>query len=232
MIKALFISPHPDDECLSMGMGIQNHIWYGYDVYIALLTHGGGSDAINIINGSGYCDWHKFYHNPQLENYSLLSNEQFQNERINEFKYSSACLGVKPQNILIYDYRDGNVSKDMVKKVIRDFLTRYPGALIKAPSYLDIHHDHSACGYALLELYNSREVMDARFYVSPGQWDNTPGAYEENMNCTTFLRASIAVYKRWNPGKSMYGIGYHSVQPLFDIVSAGMKSKYHSPNEF
>lgn len=231
MAVVLFISPHPDDESLSMGMGIANHLWYGHDVHLTLLSWGSESSARDVINGSVYCSWHKVNHNPGPEGYSPLDVGQFSNARINEFRYSAACLGVKPENISIYNYSDGGITKDDVKSTISSFLSGHPGATIKTPSYYDKHPDHSVCGYALLDMYKSGEVIDARFYVSPTQWPDTPGHYESNPNCTIFHKASLEVYKRWNPSHGMYGIGYHSVPSIFDTVSAGLKSKYHTPDE-
>lgn len=231
MAKILFISPHPDDESLSMGMGIANHVLNGHDVYIALLTHGSSSGAIDYINGSVFCGWHNRYHNPTDENYNPLTIEDFANIRVNEFKYSSACLGVKPENILIYNYIDGNLTKDNVKNVIEDFITKNQNAFIKTTSYSDIHPDHSACGQGLLELYNAGVVNDARFYISPAQWDSTPGYFEENSECKAFHQASATVYKRWNPCCELDAVGYHSVPSLFDTVLTNLKSKYHDPNE-
>lgn len=230
MAKILFISPHPDDESLSMGISIANHVWNGHEVYIALLTRGSSSSAINIINGSVYCSWHKRYHDPEKEGYRALSVQEFSDARVNEFKYSAACLGVKQENIMIYDLMDGSLTKDDVKEIIRDFISLYPDLRIKTTSYLDIHPDHSACGNGLLELYNEGRVTDARFYVSPGQWSNTPGSFESNPECSVFLRASLSAYKRWNPKCLLYGIGYHSVPSTFDNVYSSLKSKYHEPN--
>lgn len=231
MGKILYISPHPDDECLSMGMSIANHIWSGYDVYVALMTHGGSSGAKDTINGIYYCSWHDRYHASFEEGYYDISIDEFSDSRVEEFKFAAACLGVKPGNILIYDYKDGSLTKDDVKKVITEFLHENSGAFIKTTSYLDIHPDHKACGDALLELYKSGEVQDARFYVSPVQWDNTPGYFESNPSCNIFLEAGLSVYKRWNPSHKLYGIGYHSVSSIFDTVTNGLKSKYHVPGE-
>lgn len=229
MALVLFISPHPDDECLSMGMGIANHIWNGHDVYLALLSHGEGSGAIDNINGGEFCGWHDRYHDTVEEGYKPISIHEFGDARVNEFKYSAYCLGVRPENISIYDYYDGSITKEDVKSVIRDFLKLHKGAYIKTTSYLDIHEDHRASGDALLELYNNKEVDDARFYLSPQLWNPDFGDDERNPECTAFHGASIAVYKRWNPMAGIYGIGYHSVSELFDIVSRDLKSVYHMP---
>jgi LmbE family N-acetylglucosaminyl deacetylase len=149
-----------------MGMGIANHIWNGHNVYAALLTVGNGSSAIEYLNGNIYCPWHKAYHKPQAEGYSPLSIQEFSDARINEFRYSAACLGVKPENTRVFGFHDGEISIDAVKGIIMGFVSRHPGAAIKTTSYYDIHPDHSACGQALIELYNDGKVGDARFYKS------------------------------------------------------------------
>lgn len=231
MAVALFISPHPDDESLSMGMGIANHIWYGNEVYLMLLCRGNGSDAIDVINGKIYCGWHNRYHSPTSEGYSPLDIDQFSNARLQEFRYSAACLGVKPENLIIYKYSDGEIKRDIVKERIKEFLSSHPYAAVKTPSVHDIHPDHAECGYALLDMYNSGDIKDARFYISPAQWSDIPGNYEYNQNCRIFHQASLGVYKRWNPAYGIFGIGYHSVSSLFDNVSATLRSKYQTPDD-
>jgi LmbE family N-acetylglucosaminyl deacetylase len=227
----LFFIPHPDDEVLSMGMGIANQVWQGYNVYVIMLSHGEAVGVLEDINGDVFCRWHNMYHSPQKSGYPRLTTKDLADARVREYQYAVACLGVKPENTLIYDLPDGKMNKEDIKEIMRYQLKEHPGAAVRSTSYLDGHLDHRANGNALLDLYNSGEVKDARFYLSPALWNGKFGTIEANAQLTDMHKASLAVYKRWNPSSQIYGIGYHSIISLFDTVSSKLTSTYHGPNE-
>ena len=229
----IFYSPHQDDETLFAGVSIMNHLADGYDVHVVLVTDGKASGARNKLNGTSYCNWHKRYHKPSNENYGAgeyVSETEFRNARDSEITASLKKLGVKDANFHIPStrYNDGGLTVSQAKSVVRSYATQYPEARHMSMTYSDVHPDHAACGQALLELKDDGTIEDVRWIVKLEEQSFTPGVYENirTVDKPKLLKA-IAEYKTWNPSSNRYGVGYHSVPALFDILEKEMKSKYH-----
>jgi len=232
MPAAIFYSPHADDETLSMGVGIRNHIVAGYDVYVILLSHGRASNAYNVLAGTQYCSWHAKYHNPSSEGYAPFDKRKFGLTRVNEFINACLALGVPYSNIAVYDLEDGQFTKDQVKAIIQEWVNRVPGAGHKTMTYKDNHPDHVACGQALLELYNAGIIGNARFYIKREQYDQINGFFETyDSSYYPYIQAAANVYKNWAPTQGKLAVGYHSVKSTFDALLSDPRSKLHRPNE-
>ncbi len=230
--KAVFYVPHPDDETLSMGVAIVNHLFAGNDVYVVLLTHGRASNAFNVLNGTANCAWHCKTHNPEAEGYSSFDRTEFGFARIREFVEAVKALGVPESNMEIHNLEDGQVTVDQVKAVIRTWEIRFPGIKHKTMTYHDDHPDHANAGRALLELYNAGIVSDARFYIKRTQYDQTGGAFEYcDLSYHPYIHSAANAYMTWNPDQGRLAVGYHSVKAEFDALLGNPRSKFHKPGQ-
>jgi len=238
---AFYIVPHPDDELLSMGTSIINHNFNGnHIVHMVLLTGGEKSSVYNIASGQVNCWMHGHKHDPEAEGYAPFDREVFKKGKIENFKHSAYILGVKPENIHIYDLGNEEVTVEEVEKIIRDLKAKYPKSKYKSISYHDDHPDHVASGQALLNLYNEGVIDDARFYaknslVLSGEWKKMtdaparPEKYDEAWY--PYIKASAQTYTDWNPKKGYYHSGYMSVRQSFDWLLEDPTVYYHKPNE-
>ncbi|HET7616268.1 MAG TPA: PIG-L family deacetylase, partial [Bacillales bacterium] len=190
---AFFIAPHPDDELLSMGMSILNHVYNGDNiVHLVLLNAGENSGVFDVAAGTQACWYHSKTHDPVAEGYAPFTVESFKAGKIENFKRVAYILGVKPEHIHIYDTVNEDTTVQEVRDIILDLNARYPNNKWKSLSYHDTHPDHSNAGQALLDEYNAGTIgTDVRFYaknslVRNGWWDaNTttrifPEGYEDS----------------------------------------------------
>lgn len=209
---AVFYIPHQDDELLSFGVAILNHVERGADVKLVLYTDGEGSGLVNKMG---------------------ITKAEFGAARDKEFRLSTRFLRVKPSNITYLNLPDGTVTKAQMEKIILKYEKMYPGARHKAYSYYDQHNDHKVAGQALNDLYNQGKVSDARFYINYGRYD-TPGKPEirNPKKYSRNIKMAASAYKKNNPKWGSYAIGYRSAgKHLFDNVVNNPQSYYHLPNQ-
>jgi LmbE family N-acetylglucosaminyl deacetylase len=90
---AIFYSPHQDDEVLSMSVDILNHVAAGREVIVVLYTTGKGSFVQDVLNGNGTSAYWGTLHNPYLEGYEELTDDDFSVDRNREFQSSLGQLG-------------------------------------------------------------------------------------------------------------------------------------------
>jgi LmbE family N-acetylglucosaminyl deacetylase len=93
MAISLFFSPHQDDELLSMGVDIVNHIQAGDEVHVILCTDGRNSTVRKNLNDNTNCDTCHTKHNYNL------SYETFIQSRDYEFNDSCWAMGVAKANV-------------------------------------------------------------------------------------------------------------------------------------
>ncbi len=258
MANVLFVSPHQDDETLSMGMAIKNHLAAGHNVFVMLVTDGSGSSARYIINNLDesvsppqpcWCGIHGRYHNPVGEGYtvgSYMDAVEMSNARYEEQQRAVNALGVTNAIIRVGIKDDTcNVNKTTIFNAIKDWIYAYGGpsaTMVRVTSYTDTSPDHQACAQVVQYLKASGHIADPIFYISPEHFPSgVPSsitvsgvtAYQEGSSAyqTTVVNAQSA-YKLWLPTNGKYGVGYHSVQNLFDKVdpykSGNMYSYYHA----
>lgn len=241
---AIYYVPHSDDEILTYGPSIKNHLNAGREVITVLYTNGVGSSAQNQLNGIGNSTYWGATHNPAKEGYSPLSNNDFGDARIREYINSCHALGVKSENILVDRLTVTNDVNEM-KALILKYHNLYPPTGTgstghKVMSWKDqmgtgsnTPNEHSVSGYALKQLYDEGYIIDARFYVSRYNiMGNTiTGSNELLANSAHLvdLKHSAKCYDAWAPNVGMFAIGYHSVKNQFDHFFSDVKSKYHLP---
>ncbi|MBM7606374.1 LmbE family N-acetylglucosaminyl deacetylase [Metabacillus crassostreae] len=214
---SIFYAPHADDEVLSLGASILHHRNIGDKVVVVLLSEGKESNAFDAVNQK-----------LTQSGYAKITKDEFASSRIKEFKRSVEALGVKKDDIYLYELPDGNIDEKDVKKIMIDLNDKYQNVTHHAMSYLDPHRDHAKSGVALKELIEEDGVKGT-FYLpiqehetimSKGEY-NVPKKYSDDFN------KSLSAYNIWNPKKELYGIGYISVQPYFEKAKESMKSKWH-----
>ncbi|MGO0882142.1 PIG-L family deacetylase [Clostridioides difficile] len=230
----LFFTPHQDDETLSMGSAIIEHV-ENTDTHVILCTDGSKSIIRKVLDDGGSCS----YHIKDVHKYSLPEST-FSKERDEEFKDSCEAMGVKESNIHIEDNRahDGELNKEKAREIILKYLKEYPDAKVKTVTPFKasgIHEDHRALGEAALELYKEGKIKDLRFYVEPYDyndfkkvnpnvevWEVLPSQEEK-------LLSAMNAYKKWNPESGHYAIGYHSVKSHFDELTTSKIQYVHAP---
>jgi LmbE family N-acetylglucosaminyl deacetylase len=204
----VFYIPHQDDEALTFGVSILNHIEKGYNVHIVLLTDGAASFVRKKLG---------------------MSKEDFTAARNKEFALSLKNMGVKPGNIEYMNYKDSELTVKNVECVIKKYEAKYPNARHKVFSWTDKdNHDHSNSGIALKNLQKKNIVSDARYYVRRG--DNPKGLRLINEYYSTEykkpLLAVSASYKE-NSKLGLRGIGHKSVKKSFVSFEKQPISRYH-----
>jgi hypothetical protein len=236
---AIYYVPHQDDEILTYGPSIKNHLNAGREVICVLYTNGVGSAVQNQLNGVNSSTYWGGYHHPAKEGYSTLSNDDFGDARIREYINSCHALGIKPENILIDRLTVTNDVEEM-KQLILKYHNQYPDASHKAMSWKDQMgtgsndpNEHSVSGYALKQLWQTGEITDARFYVSRYNIMNNliTGSNELLAKSAHLvdLKHSARCYDAWGPKEGLFAIGYHSVKNQFDHFFSDVRSKYHLP---
>ena len=240
MGAAIYYVPHADDEILTYGVSIKNHLNAGREVVVVLYTKGWGSKVQNELNGTAYSPYWGATHNPTKEGYETLDNDEFGDARKREFINSCYALGVNPSNVYFRPLTVTNSITEM-KNVILEFNTLFPAASHKAMSWkdrmglaTDDPNEHSVSGYALKQLWQAGTITDARFYISRYNIMNgtiTGGSNELLANSSHLpdLRHSTRCYDAWAPMQGLFAIGYHSVKDQFDNFLADVRSRYHLP---
>lgn len=216
---------HPDDETLALAVPLAEHS--GQNVTVLILTSGGASGAIDIVN-----------HDLANENTAPLTVEEFMAAREAEAVAAVAVLNPTAQ-VRFAHLADGALTTASAKAaILAQADTLSLGAVrLKGHTYISAvepHADHRAVGNAILELGNQFPTRfgDRRYYILPHSWGYTgtlPGKgwdYPANADVTARVHAASEVYGTWNPPYS-YAIGHLSVPGLFATLDASPKSLVH-----
>lgn len=219
MATVVFFTPHQDDETLSMGPAVRDHLNAGHDVHVVLMTTGQNSA---VQPGTG------------------LSVADFIAAHDDELLRATRQVGVRTANVHISDLRtqDGQLTQAAAEAIIQEFYTSFPGAWCKSYSQLNAtgrHADHVACGQAAVALYQSGVITNLRLYVEPwliSTWrttNPTVTATAETVSDNTSVLRGFDQYKVVDHTAFMYGIGYLSVGPDWDADRPHPTSYYHLP---
>jgi LmbE family N-acetylglucosaminyl deacetylase len=219
MATVLFVSPHQDDESLSMGAAIRKHIEANHDVHVLLLCGGVESGA---------------------QANSGLSRPAFGYARDDEFIRATRQLGVPYENLHFARVTpaDGTLTVQLAYDAILDFTERHDDEVwLKTYSNLPAtnrHSDHINSGQAGLQALQNGLVANLRMYVEP--W--LISAFQ-NANAGVTLSTDVAADPSWvvkaldeygivDPKGQKFGIGFQSVS-YFAGVKANPVSRYHLP---
>ena len=224
--EAVFFIPHQDDEILTQGAYIQQHVAAGRDVKVVLLTDGQSSGARGLL---------------ETQKGITLSYSAFSKARDREFLDCLGRLGIAPNSVFFENYEDSNVlNRTIAKNVMRKYIAMFPNGSYKTMSWMDAHSDHFALGRALDELNRGGEVPngDARFCRSTAYLDApTPGGSKQRGDDAVVINAANA-YNVWAPDDisdgddrlsgPRYGIGFLSVKSAFDRLIADPYTFVHA----
>lgn len=201
--RVLVVSPHQDDELLSMGSAIIEAVAAGREVSVLLVSRGEASSVRtrNLPVQLGFV--------PSPHHFSAM--------RDREFDGAVRAMGATPV-IPPYEQRlpDGAASADEVKALVRAHAA--PGAAAFTISPHDEHADHRACAQAVQQLRAEGFVSRASYFISPERTDLVP----ESVHLvkvgldTPVLRVHQDPYRRRDFENAWWGIGPRSVKESFD----------------
>jgi LmbE family N-acetylglucosaminyl deacetylase len=196
---AIFLTPHQDDESLTMGAAIKQHVLAGREVIVILLTDGGASGVCKTMFGT-----------TEQDRADCVA------ERDREFTDAVTAQGATP---VIPEDRmvDGTLTGAYTAEVIRKYALMYPNASFKTLSEYDsLHPDHRAAGRGLYAAYLWGYTGDARWYVRREDQGVHTGSCTPQYVIDNVLQA---YYPR--PGEPQSGIGYISVGTEFQWANNG-----------
>lgn len=217
MATVLFVAAHQDDETLTMGAAISNHVDAGHDVHVAFVADG-GSSGIRAQLG--------------------MTRTKFVAARDDEGRRACRALGVPAANVHFprLAERDGELTAARARDVIEELLTLLPGARVKTHTNRAVagrHPDHVAVGQAAIDLHAAGAITDLRLYVEPYHLADYKAAYpnpgSEHANTPVRVRAAVAEYRRDDPAAGMWGIADRSVPSLLTLVETNPTSYVHVP---
>lgn len=235
----VFYIPHADDEVLSMGPAIVSSIASGYRVHLILLTDGTADLTRLRLNGEFPCQWHQTTHDPIAEKFKhKIDEETFAELRRKEFLAAAAILGVPPENIDIYKWKDGGLDQESVYYTAREAQRRFAarGSVHHhSMTYaVDNHPDHLASGHAIKQLHEEAIVTAATWYVKRSmrayirnQESFTPVTLTTPEEMALLRRACEEVYLAYKPAEGLYAIGGHSVPESFQKLLKDYKTMTH-----
>lgn len=232
---AIFYSPHQDDESLAMAGSIREHKEAGRQVILVLLTRGENGGLLDIMNGVANCPLGPEC--PGGGNHSFgLVQDDIVRARTAEFQAAARRLGV--DRVVIRDRPDsawtdyaGFVQE--VRNTVLEFEATYPGASHKLVNgYRDVifgeppdepNLTHKACREAAEGLEG--QISDFRYYWVYGY------TYPQEQRTADFVlkltdrqlarkRQALDEYRRWDPSRGRYALGYHSVKLMIDPAAA------------
>lgn len=204
----VYYIPHQDDEILNFGSSIYHHVQAGHTVHLVLLTDGSATVVGKRLG---------------------LTKEEVTKARNREFFRSATILGIHEDNIYYVGHKDGELTVEQSKQVMKEFAKKYPSASHKAYTYTDWHNDHRNSGLALKELLDEGVIEDARFYIRRGE--NPEGIQKIRAGYKDeyfpFLYAASMAYKIENEQTGMYGIGWKSAHKSFERMFDDPINYYH-----
>lgn len=146
----LVLAPHTDDGELGCGGSISKFIEQGHDVYYAAFS------ACEISVPS---------HLPS----DIL---------IKEVKNATKVLGIKPENLILYNYevRTFSYHRQLILQDMIDLKNKINPDLVMVPSLTDLHQDHITVSQEALRAYKTTSILS---YELP--WNNI------SFNTTCFI---------------------------------------------
>ena len=221
----IVLSPHPDDETLSLGVWIANRVGRGDRVIVVALTDGRATGATGPIGR-------------RLGR--VVDRDEIAAARMREMRAAAAALGVAPGDVyaahLDTDASPGGSRATVpeVGDVIAAFAERFPQAEFATMSYLAEHHkDHLNAGQALVEAWRAGLVTHAEFAVSRLYWNQSlPGEHDElpgSAQARAAVVAAARAYDLWDPAHGRLSVGWYSVRPQFEALLTDPVDRLHDP---
>lgn len=230
----IFYAPHQDDESIAMAGSIRAYREAGRPVVLVLLSRGENGGLIEIINGN--CNLGADCPSGDPGHKIALSLDDIVAARTAEFTAAARRLGV---NRLINLRHPDSAWTDypgfvaFVRDTMRELAAQYPGAAHRLVSgWRDVIHGgdpnepnktHAACRDAAESL--RAEIADLRFhwvygYTYPPELRTADLVLPLTPGQLAGKRRALDEYKRWDPARGRYALGYHSVRLMIDPAAA------------
>lgn len=199
----IWLIPHQDDDVLSMGADMKNHVEAGRQNIAVLLTDGSESGVCYQRFGTGGSV------GDQRDNGGLSAAGRAACTEIRDAEFTRAMnrLGVDPvirsdrkqdscsgtlSNKITSCHSGNTLTEAYVLDVIQEYANQYPNASFKGYTPREArycgtchpggdhfgdgpgHPDHDVIGDALIEAYDQGITDDVRFYVKPSMWGYWP----------------------------------------------------------
>lgn len=214
----VFYVPHQDDETLSMGAVIREHVLNKREVHVVLVTDGSASGAKAKVEA-------KLGH--------TITVEEFVKARNNEFLAALEKLGVQKRRVYFEGLKDGALTYDQAGTVISKYQGLYPTAGHYTISWKDDHNDHAQLGLHLRDkcLAGSIYNNDCQFMQFRRYWDKYPvSPYLTLQPHGDAEKLANREYLVWAPELTRYSVGYFSVPHDLDTHYADPISRQHAHN--
>lgn len=254
---AVFLSPHQDDETLSMGAAIEEHVKGrgGSKVCVALMTTGRNSGAKlhfdesrQFIPAAGRTTPY-YDHEVWSIAKGLAPNQavKFGQARDQEFILALLRQGIPRENIYldnlpgyarVFDYNtyaaDGiPTNQGAANRMVAAARGLWPNADFKTTTHLDTNNaDHESLGAALAEQTPSNSAHPARFYVPSFRLSLYKGdrAKLGRTQGSAPTRNAALAYGHFNAARGYYGIGWLSVAAAFGGPALTLKTCVYGKN--
>jgi LmbE family N-acetylglucosaminyl deacetylase len=217
------LSPHPDDEPLSLGVRIADAEARGVRVIVVALTDGRTTGAVAAVSA-------------RLRR--KVSQDEIGAARLRELRQAAAHLGVAATDV--YPARlDGEttpggsrITPGEVTAVVQSFAERFPQATFATMSYVaEKHSDHLAAGRALQAAAKTGVVRHVEFAVSRLWWALPSPAVSDVLPASPTVRQRVITAARsygvWDPAQRRYSIGWLSVRSQFLSLLADPRNRLH-----
>lgn len=255
---AVFLVPHQDDEVLSYGASVKEHLLAGRDVHLVLLTDGSSSGECKRSRSGTYGHPNFDATDGVVGTYTAVDREACATFRDQEFLNAASAMqnnvgnavGTLTAVIRTDRTQDGSLSTAYVEAVVTEYVTLYPEASFKGMTYKESDHaeghaDHDVVGEALNNKYSDGTITDVRYYVKPALWDNiSVGSFtRESINVTLDAYRSFGQHSVVGEFCEQYGLSKSQRQTLDNgrtcpqyasntwKISGGADSKVHQPGQ-
>lgn len=256
--KSVWLIPHQDDEVLTFGGAIRNHVnaQGASTVCVALATTGASSGVrTNLTKGIGY----EVLQNgvkKRVTHTGLANEYQFATARDRELVAALTALGVPKANIFIsntnvgtpalpgYTRPSDSLNKNTYTSVgripsnhyIRTFVDKAVAAFGTGVNYKTFSSksgsgDHQALGL-VLAAKSGLNSASHRYYVEPYRLSSVSGYSTEKPADPAVVKAAGRQYGYYNPAQYRYAIGTASVPSTFggEFLAINGATKLTAPN--
>jgi len=216
-MTTIIFSPHQDDETLACGGTIAKKIMRGANVYIIFMTDGRNS------------------HKTVLGIESNPTPEELKAIRKSESKKVAKIFGVKRENVIFLDFRDGTLKDNIsrAKEFVKNCLIKLKPTEIFLPQEHDFHKDHSSTNQIVLTIAKELGLdIDVYEYIV---WPNNNEEIKDYSKSVHFVEFDISdvielKMKAISTYKSQTGIIFSSQnRPVLDDT---FLSKFQKSKEF
>lgn len=222
-MPAVFYSPHPDDETLSMGSAIVDAIETGTRLHVVLMSHGISAGAFDRVNNRLVWDGRP-----------PVSREEFGLARVREFRDACGALGIPAGNVHV-EHLDGGYTPASAAALMARYAAAYPTAMHATMSWTDHLGEHAYCGAALRGLAQRKAVADAVWCISRLYWTDPglrgaldPQILEPRGPATVAkVRTAADRYALWRPDDGRYAVGMASVGDQFHRLRGDVRVLFH-----